>query len=112
MFYYDDEDCDGCGRFDCECDEEREPDDYDRCHWCDRFYCDCSGWLGWYDELPSALWRRRHAIERERKARRAAALAACAPRLRRAILAARRRRLPAPAVPHPASCSCNDCVPF
>lgn len=28
------------------------------------------------------------------------------------ILAARRRRRPAPAVPHPASCSCNDCVPF
>lgn len=116
----DEDDCDGCGRFECECNEDREVDDFDRCPDCNRIGCwDCGGFAGggvewvWYDEPPVrgdyARVRRRLAAKRRRADRHHAALARVGQRLRRAIRAAWLRRHPAP---HPASCSCNDCVPF
>ena len=121
---FDDEDgCDGCGRFECECCEDRGVDDFDRCPGCGSFDCwSCGGFAGggvewvWYDEPPArgdyARVLRRLAAKRRRADRHYAALARFGHRLRRAILAARHRRLRPPAPPHPASCSCNDCVPF
>lgn len=92
---YDDyEDCPDCGYSPCLCDEEREVDDLDRCPDCgavDRWGCD-GIWSGADEILISAAYAKRCVLARRRAEERRAALAACAPRLRRAIVAARQRR--------------------
>lgn len=107
----DEDDCDGCGRFECECDEDREVDDFDRCPDCGAIDCwGCDGiWSGGERLLASAAYAKRCVLRRRRAEQQRAILARFGPRLRRAIRAAWLRRHPAP---HPASCSCDSCVPF
>lgn len=106
--------CDGCGRFECECDEDREVDDFDRCPDCGAIDCwGCDGiWSGGDRLLGFAAHAKRCVLARRRAEEQRAVLARFGHRLRRAIVAARHRRLRPPAPPHPASCSCDSCVPF
>ena len=93
MTYHDDEDCHTCGRCECECDDV---DDFtDQCMFCGRMSC-----VGECDEntesytygRPSPWWARYQAAERRKRDAYAARLSACSPRLRRALLASRKRR--------------------
>jgi len=97
----DEDDCDGCGRFECECDEDREVDDFDRCPDCNRIDCwGCDGSPGecfvWYprkaNDRRRAILARGRAAARLRAEEQRAILARFGHRLRRAILAARQRR--------------------